>query len=155
MICKGVTKKGVSCRYKAKPGSEYCGIHTPREGLGVIRPHTPRMTQAECNCCMDNKSGVKKRCRTAKCNYSMCEECYSRLIPDTTGSILCPQCRVHMKSGPPSRPQTVTVPLLTIRPHGTTLQFTIGPDVFIDDNAPAFFENIDLYAYQYLSTIEF
>jgi hypothetical protein len=48
----------------------------------------PRERTRECNCCMEIKTGVKRHCKTARCSYSMCGGCYSRLSPDATGTIV-------------------------------------------------------------------
>jgi hypothetical protein len=46
-----------------------------------------------CSCCMEEKTGVEKPCKTAQCSYIMCDDCVEKLLPNNEGFIMCPQCR--------------------------------------------------------------
>lgn len=83
-ICVATTKKGHACRYKAKNGSELCGVHGKQE---------------DCPICYD--AILRNDNRKLKCGHVFHKSCVDEWV-SRKGT--CPMCRAVISVYAPTQP---------------------------------------------------
>lgn len=84
-ICEATLKNGRPCRYKAKHGKRYCGVHAKKKTTTI------QVDELECSICMCAMESNNNTTMTTRCNHTFHKTCIQRWLD--TGKTTCPLCR--------------------------------------------------------------